>query len=412
MFETLLLNFLFLLFPVLTFLIFFENRAYSYNRLILVFMSAVTMSLCIAKPIRLEIGYIFDLRYIPFIIVALFGGYRNVLPLYIILNAYRFYVGGGGVFYSFLFATAILILVPLYKNRFLKLPSKGRVIAASLIALLIMGVYLLILGFVQDSLDRQFWILSLNALTTHVGVMSVIMILIEKIISNIKNRERIVQSERLNVVSELAASVSHEIRNPLTVTSGFLQLLNKSKTMTPEEKGFVELSLQELQRAEKIVSDYLSFAKPQSENMVYSNMKAESEYTKNIIMPYATMHKVDVQFSFNNSLNKNYDRNQIQQCLINLYKNGIEAMKETDGGTLFIDIFEKKQNIMISIKDNGVGMTKDEISRLGKPYYSTKAEGTGLGMLMVYSTVDKVKGTIEVDSEKGKGTTFLINIPT
>ncbi|WP_256716558.1 ATP-binding protein [Paenibacillus odorifer] len=375
-------------------------------------MSAVTMSLCIAKPIRLEIGYIFDLRYIPFIIVALFGGYRNVLPLYIILNAYRFYVGGGGVFYSFLFATAILILVPLYKNRFLKLSSKGRVIAASLIALLIMGVYLLILGFVQDSLDRQFWILSLNALTTHVGVMSVIMILIEKIISNIKNRERIVQSERLNVVSELAASVSHEIRNPLTVTSGFLQLLNKSKTMTPEEKGFVELSLQELQRAEKIVSDYLSFAKPQSENMVYSNMKAESEYTKNIIMPYATMHKVDVQFSFNNSLNKNYDRNQIQQCLINLYKNGIEAMKETDGGTLFIDIFEKKQNIMISIKDNGVGMTKDEISRLGKPYYSTKAEGTGLGMLMVYSTVDKVKGTIEVDSEKGKGTTFLITIPT
>ncbi|MEC0129774.1 ATP-binding protein [Paenibacillus odorifer] len=375
-------------------------------------MSAVTMSLCIAKPIRLEIGYIFDLRYIPFIIVALFGGYRNVFPLYIILNAYRFYVGGDGVFYSFLFATAILILVPLYKNRFLKLPSKGRVIAANLIALLIMGVYLFILGLVQDSLDRQFWILSLNALTTHVGVMSVIMILIEKIISNIKNRERIVQSERLNVVSELAASVSHEIRNPLTVTSGFLQLLNKSKTMTPEEKGFVELSLQELQRAEKIVSDYLSFAKPQSENMVYSNMKAESEYTKNIIMPYATMHKVDVQFNFNNSLNKNYDRNQIQQCLINLYKNGIEAMKETDGGTLFIDIFEKKQNIMISIKDNGVGMTKDEISRLGKPYYSTKAEGTGLGMLMVYSTVDKVKGNIEVDSEKGKGTTFLITIPT
>ncbi|WP_339809804.1 HAMP domain-containing sensor histidine kinase [Paenibacillus sp. FSL R7-0189] len=412
MFETLLLNFLFLLFPVLTFLIFFENRAYSYNRLILVFMSAVTMSLCIAKPIRLEIGYIFDLRYIPFIIVALFGGYRSVFPLYIILNAYRFYVGGDGVFYSFLFATAILILVPLYKNRFLKLPSKGRVIAANLIALLIMGVYLFILGLVQDSLDRQFWILSLNALTTHVGVMSVIMILIEKIISNIKNRERIVQSERLNVVSELAASVSHEIRNPLTVTSGFLQLLNKSKTMTPEEKGFVELSLQELQRAEKIVSDYLSFAKPQSENMVYSNMKAESEYTKNIIMPYATMHKVDVQFNFNNFLNKNYDRNQIQQCLINLYKNGIEAMKETDGGTLFIDIFEKKQNIMISIKDNGVGMTKDEISRLGKPYYSTKAEGTGLGMLMVYSTVDKVKGNIEVDSEKGKGTTFLITIPT
>lgn len=412
MFETLLLNFMFILFPILIFLIFFENRAYAYNSKILVLLSAVTMCLCIAKPFKLDIGFIFDLRYVPFIIVALFGGYKNVLPLYIILNIYRFYVGGEGTLQSFIFATIILILVPLYSKKFLKLDSKGRVIAATVISFLTMGFYLSILSFAQGTSNREFWILTLNAFTTHVGVMIINMILIEKIITNIKNRDRIMQSERLNVVSELAASVSHEIRNPLTVTSGFLQLLNKSKTMTQEEKGFIELSLQELQRAEKIVSDYLSFAKPQSDNMVYSNMEAESEYTKNIIIPFATMHKVEVQFSFNNSLNKSYDRNQIQQCLINLYKNGIEAMKDTEGGTLFIDIFEKKQNIMISIKDNGVGMTKDEISRLGKPYYSTKAEGTGLGMLMVYSTIDKVKGSIEVDSEKGKGTTFLITIPT
>ncbi|WP_244864670.1 ATP-binding protein [Paenibacillus sp. J23TS9] len=238
------------------------------------------------------------------------------------------------------------------------------------------------------------------------------MILIEKIITNIKNRDRIMQSERLNVVSELAASVSHEIRNPLTVTSGFLQLLNRSKTLTREEKEYVGLSLQELRRAEKIVSDYLSFAKPQSENMVYSNMSAELEYTKNIIMPYASIHEVEVKFSFNNSLNTHYDRNQIQQCFINLYKNGIEAMKEKGGGTLFIDVSERKQNIVIRIQDTGIGMTREEISRLGKPYYSTKEEGTGLGMLMVYSTINKVKGSIEVESEKGKGTTFLITIPT
>ncbi|MNO43786.1 Sporulation kinase E [compost metagenome] len=412
MFETLLLNFFFLLFPIVIFLIFFENRAFAYNSKILVLLSAMTMCLCIAKPFKLDSGFIFDLRYVPFIIVALFGGYKNVLPLYILLNIYRFYVGGEGTLHSFLFATMILILVPLFSKRFLRMDSKGRIITATVISFLTMGVYLVTLGFAQGTLNREFWILTLNAFTTHVAVMVINMILIEKIITNIKNRDRIMQTERLNVVSELAASVSHEIRNPLTVTSGFLQLLNKSKSITREEKQYVELSLLELQRAEKIVSDYLSFAKPQSENMVYSNMKAESEYTKNIIMPYATMHKVEVKFSFNNSLNKSYDRNQIQQCLINLYKNGIEATKEKDGGTLFIEISEKKQNIMISIKDNGVGMTKDEISRLGKPYYSTKAEGTGLGMLMVYSTIDKVKGTIEVDSEKGKGTTFLITIPT
>lgn len=412
MIETLLLNFLFLLFPVLIVLIFFENRPFSYNKKILVLLSVVTMILCIAKPITLEIGFIFDLRYVPFIIVALFGGYKNVVPLYLILNIYRFYLGGDGTIHSFLFSTAVFILVPLYSKRFLKLNSKNRTIGATVISFLTMGVYLIILSRIMGSLDRQFWLLTFDALTTYVGVTSIIMILLEQIITNVKNRDRILQSERLNVVSELAASVSHEIRNPLTVTSGFLQLLYKSMNISPEEKGYVELSLQELNRAEKIVSDYLLFAKPQSANMVYSDMREESEYTKNVIMPYAAIHKVEVIFSFSNSLNTSYDRNQLQQCLINLYKNGIEAMKEKDGGTLFIEISESKQNIIICIRDTGIGMTKEEIARLGKPYYSTKEEGTGLGMLMAYSTIHKVKGNIEVASEKGQGTTFLITIPT
>ncbi|MEC0371057.1 ATP-binding protein [Paenibacillus chibensis] len=412
MFETLLLNFLFLLFPVVAFLIFFENKTVSFNRKVLVLLSAVTMLLCISKPIKLEVGFIIDLRYIPFILVALFGGYKNAFPLYVLLNVYRFYIGGPGTMQSFLFATMFMILVPYYSRKFVSLTSKGRILWATMISFLTVGFYLFTLSFSKVGSDKQFWLIALSAATTYVGVMCILMILIEKIIANIKSRERMVQSERLNVVSELAASVSHEIRNPLTVTSGFLQLLNKSKTISPEEKEYVKLSLQELKRAEKIVSDYLLFAKPQSENMVYSDMSAELEYTKNIIMPYASLHEVKVIFHFNNKLKKYYDQSQIQQCLINLYKNGIEAMRDKGGGTLTIDISEKKQNIMIRIQDTGIGMTKEEISRLGNPYYSTKAEGTGLGMLMVYSTIHKIKGSIEVESEKGKGTTFLITIPT
>ncbi|MFC0275060.1 ATP-binding protein, partial [Metabacillus herbersteinensis] len=402
MFETLLLNFLILLFPVILFLIFFENRPHSYNKIVLILLSTVTMVLCMTVPIKLEIGFIFDLRYISFIIVALFGGYKNVFPLYLVLNIYRFYLGGDGTLQSFLFSTVIFILVPILSKKFIQLNSKNRILCAAFVSFLTIGLYLLTLSLFFETLNKEFWLLTFHALTTHVGMMIIIMILLEQIITNMKNRERYLQSERLNLVSELSASVAHEIRNPLTVTNGFLQLLNKSKTITLEEKRYIELSLQELNRAEKIVSDFLSLAKPQSENMVYSNLKAETEYTKNLLIPYATMHQVDVQFIFNNSLNKRYDRNQIQQCLINLYKNGIEAMKE-NGGTLFIDISEQKQNIVIKIQDTGIGMTKEEVSRLGKPFYSTKEEGTGLGMLMVYSTINKVKGIIEVESEKGKG---------
>ncbi|WP_307409055.1 ATP-binding protein [Neobacillus ginsengisoli] len=410
MIESLLLNFLFLLFPVLIFLIFFENRLHTNNSYIHIFLSSISMVLCMAFPIKLEIGFIFDLRYIPFLIVALYGGYKYTFPLYIVLNVYRFFIGGHGIFQSLIFSTVIFILVPLLSKIFLKQNSKKQILSAVFVSFLTIILYLSSLGLQLPALNKEFWILTINALITYTIAMAIIMILIEQIIANINTRETFLQSERLNVMSDLSASVSHEIRNPLTVTNGFLQLLKKSESLTEEDKRYIEFSLLELNRAEKIVSDFLAFAKPQCKNMIYSNLKDETEYVKNIITPYANIHQVDVQFSFNNTLNIQYDKNQIQQCLINIYKNAIEAMKEK-GGILSIDVSEQKKDIVIKIKDTGVGMTREEVLQLGRPYYSTKKEGTGLGMLMVYSTINKVNGKIEVESEKGNGTTFIISIP-
>ncbi|WP_241773251.1 ATP-binding protein [Bacillus sp. LL01] len=409
--ETLLLNFLFLLLPIITYLVFFENKPHSLNKWVFSLFATITMVLCMSQPIHLQLGFIFDLRYIPFFIIALYSGYKYVFPLYIVLNLYRFYIGGEGTVNSFVTSTVIFLLVPLLSRWFLQLKPKNRLLFAAGITTLFMGIYLFLLSLYFDKLNSEFFLLSIYAVTTHAAVMAIMIILIERIIINIRNRERYINAERLNVVSELSASVSHEIRNPLTVTSGFLQLLGKSDTIGSEEKRYLDLSLQELKRAEKIVSDYLSFAKPQSENMVFSNLEEEAEYTKNLIIPYAAMHQVEVRYSFHNSLKMTYDRNQMQQCFINLFKNSIEAMKPT-GGTLTIDILEEKKNILIIIKDTGVGMTTEEMNRLGKPYFSTKEEGTGLGILMVYSTINKVKGSISVKSKKGNGTCFTLKIPT
>lgn len=407
--ETLLLNILFLLFPIVVFLIFFEDTLRSYHKLLFILLSSTTMFLCMTYPIQLEVGFIFDLRFIPFILIALFGGYKMAFPLYLILNIYRLVIGGNGIIQSLLFSTVIFLIVPLFHKWFIKLKPKKRIIYATFFSFFTIVLYLSSLSL-QIEVNGEFWILTSHALATHIVVMLIMMIFIEQIIRNIKARKLLVHTEKLNLMSELSASVAHEIRNPLTVTNGFLQLLKESKTITPSERKYLEYGLQELERAEEIVSDFLAFAKPQSENMVYSNFRNETEYGKNVIFPYAKMHQVDVQFTFQNTLCKKYDKNQVQQCFINLYKNGVEAMKEK-GGTLYIDVFEQKNKIMIKIQDTGVGMTKDEMAQIGKPYYSTKTEGTGLGMLMVYSTIHKMKGKIEVESEKGNGTIFLISIP-
>lgn len=368
------------------------------------------MVLCMSFPIKLSVGYLVDLRYIPLLIMALYGGYKYSFPLYITLNVVRFIIGGNGFLNSFVFSTVTFMLVPLLNIQFKKQNSQNRILIAIIVSILTVVSYLGSLVFFIPTLNKEYWTLAYYTLTIFLTSMVIIMIFVEKIFANIKRRESFLHAERLNIISELSASVSHEIRNPLTVTSGFLQLLNQSKTMTKEDKKYIEFSLLELKRAEKIVSDFLAFAKPQSENMIYSNLKEETEYVKDIITPYANMHQVDIQFTFHNNLSFRYDKNQIQQCLLNLYKNAIEAMKEK-GGILSIDVSEQKKNIVITIRDTGIGMSQEEILRLGRPYYSTKKEGTGLGMLMVYSTINKVNGKIEVESEKGKGTTFLLTIP-
>lgn len=408
--ETLLLNVLFLLFPVLIAVIFFENRLTKGNKYILIALSSVALISCMAFPITLDLGFIFDLRYIPFIIAALYGRYKMAFPLYIVLNSYRFFIGGEGIYQSLIFSTVIFIVVPLVSRKFLQQNSKRRIVYAIAVVFLESAFYFFTLSFNYPYLTSGFWTLTVYSLVIHIIVMSVIISLIEKVIANVRTRELYLRSERLKDISDLSASIAHEIRNPLTVTNGFLQLLNSSKTITTEEKSYIEFSLKELERAEKIVGDFLAFSKPQSANMVYANLKDEIAYVENILKPYAKMNQVDIQVCFTNSLKKRYDVNQMQQCFINLFKNGIEAMK-VNGGTLSIEVTEYKKNIMIKIKDSGVGMTCEEIEQLGKPYYSTKKEGTGLGMLMVYSTIGNVKGKIDVESAVGKGTTFLITIP-
>jgi len=408
--ETLLLNFLFLLFPILIGVIFIENGFTNFNKYLFMLMSSVTLVLCMAFPVKLELGYIVDLRYVPFIIVALFGGYKMVFPLYIILNAYRFIIGGDGTFQSLILSTMVLILVPLLSAKFLQQNSQWRVIYAVSITFLTMSYYFFTLSFKFPNLTSEFWCLAFYTISTHLLSVFILTALIEKIITNVKRREMYMQAERMKDVSHFSASIAHEIRNPLTVTSGFLQLLNESKTITADEKVYIDFSLSELKRAETIVSDFLTFSKPQCEHMVFSDFANDIKYVENIMQPYAKKNRVVILVRSTNTLKTMYDENQMQQCLVNLVKNGIESMQD-HGGVLYIDVTEHKKKILIKIQDSGSGMTREGISQLGKPYYTTKQKGTGLGMFMVYSTIRNVNGEIKVKSTVGKGTTFLLYIP-
>jgi two-component system, sporulation sensor kinase B len=223
----------------------------------------------------------------------------------------------------------------------------------------------------------------------------------------------IINAEKAQIVSHLAASFGHEVRNPISVTRGFLQLLLEEELPSNKRIEYSKTALDELDHAEGIIQNYLTFAKPHIEKREHIDFGKEIKKVVENILPLANMYSIVLNLVLPPENTKRLilegNRNHLHQCFLNIIKNSIEAM--TKGGLLNVEIFSIEEEIGVRISDTGVGMTKEQIRRLGEPYFSTKEKGTGLGMMVVYSLVKEMNGKIKVESEIGKGTIFTLIFP-
>ena len=235
-------------------------------------------------------------------------------------------------------------------------------------------------------------------------------LLIEVIRMNSDMLEKLIKAEKLEVVSHLAASISHEVRNPLTACKGFLQL-SYEQEKSSEIKQYLSTAIQELDRASHIINDYLTFAKPAPEKVEKVYIFEEIENVINILTPLANMQGVQMftKWEENGHIYISGDRKKFEQSLINIVKNGIESMPK--GGKLEITTVSDSPVVRIEIRDEGKGMTPQQIIRLGEPYFTMKNNGTGLGMMVSFSLIKGMGGQIFVDSEVGKWTSFKIEFP-
>lgn len=217
---------------------------------------------------------------------------------------------------------------------------------------------------------------------------------------------QIKQLDQLGVAGRLAAGIAHEIRNPLTAVKGFVQLLAEES-----HSKYSQIILSEINRIESIMNEFLVLAKPQKE------MRAQKENINNIVKdvssfmtPEALLNNVYLHLDFQKVPFVHCESNQIKQVLINIIKNAIEAMPS--GGSIHIKTYRAEDGFAsIEIKDEGVGIPKDRLYRLGEPFYSNKEKGTGLGMMISYKIIEDHKGSIQLFSEEGKGTTVQIKLP-
>jgi two-component system sporulation sensor kinase B len=216
------------------------------------------------------------------------------------------------------------------------------------------------------------------------------------------------RSEKMEIISELAASVAHEVRNPLQVTRGFLQLFNDKA----DDKGreYLGLAIDELDRASNIITDFLTYAKPQLEDITELNVSNELRQIEGIILPLASLNGGEILMDVYPKLVIRGNASKFKQALINIIKNSIESIQSH--GQIRIKAYEDKEHVIIRIQDNGEGMEPRELLKLGEPYFSTKTKGTGLGLMVTFRIIETMQGEIKFTSEKGVGTEAVIRFPS
>jgi PAS domain S-box-containing protein len=219
--------------------------------------------------------------------------------------------------------------------------------------------------------------------------------------------ERLLRSEKLSVVGELSASVAHEIRNPLTSLKGFVQLLQMEDD---QHQNYYQIMLDELNRINHIVGELLLLAKPQHIKFTTMGIQKILNDVISLLGVEASLHNVQINVNFlKKDLLIECEPNQLKQLFINIIKNAIEATN--NNGTVIITLEHIEKDILITIKDNGCGISKDRLERIGEPFYSSKEKGTGLGLTVSSKIVQAHEGTIRFESEINQGTTVSISLP-
>lgn len=226
----------------------------------------------------------------------------------------------------------------------------------------------------------------------------------------IQMKKRLNHTESLSTIGQLAASIAHEIRNPMTSLKGFTQLLQQ--TTNEDGKRYLAVINEEIKRMEEILTEFLEVSKPTNNKFEYFDLQVLMVEVVNFMAPQALLKNIEVVITLKTESVFNFlgDRNLIKQVFMNSIKNAIEAMPK--GGKINITVsYTEKKDVCIEIKDQGQGIEKDKIDKIFDPFFTTKSGGTGLGLSHSIQVIQSHGGTIEVESEEEVGTSFKFFLP-
>lgn len=370
--------------------------------------SAFSAKLCMLYPIETLEDTNFDFRMIPILVVTLYGGWYPGLICTVIVVIIRYTIGGEYVYVGIAVSILALGIGLLFRTVFLK-STKKMLYGLVVISIYYLG-YIFILFSTVSFLGINFYIVYFLAF----GITFIALIYtVEKLIIANQQFDETLYMDKLSTVGQMAAAFAHEIRNPITTVRGFIQYINND-TKDENLKQFAPLILDELDRTNKIITNYLTVARPTDFSLNYIDVNKVLQDSVELIRPFGSYRNVSIELELEGDHFIYSDEHHLKQALMNIIKNGIEAVEEDQGGYIKIhkQSGEEKGTIVITIVDNGIGMTEEQLEKIGLPYYTTKTKGTGLGSMITNRLIHEMKGKIQYESRVHTGTKVTVTLPT
>ncbi|MGM0750598.1 MAG: ATP-binding protein [Bacillota bacterium] len=361
--------------------------------------------LCMLYPIETLGETHFDLRMIAILIATIYAGLLSGSIVLGCVIIFRHLIGGPYVMVGITVSVLAFVIGILFRKMLLK--TQYKLMGSTIIFLVHSLFYITIINNYIPILHLPFYFIYF---TVFYFTFVALVFIIEHLIQTNKQIEEMVYLDKLNMVGQMAASIAHEIRNPLATVRGFIQHLSEDSE-DERFKRYSPLILNELDRTNKIITDYLSVARPSEFQLSTLNLEMVVQDCVDLLRPFASYSNTSILFHQNDTYYIKGDEHHMKQAIMNVIKNGIESIE--DHGEINISLKEdsSRDDVLMTISDTGKGMTGDELKKIGLPFYTTKTKGTGLGSMVTNKIIREMGGMIEYESELNKGTVVKIRLP-
>lgn len=398
----LVINGIVVVFPILVytfFIVYEENMKLEKSNIMLKISLFISMYLALYFKKYVGLNYQISCLILPIILSYLYNEGKVALILSTILYLHSCFSLNYNIYTSIIF---FLLLYLAYKKYSKSNMSSKFLINSSIVLMLIYFVANLIISYndivmLDEIISLMMYSLIIYAINYGINESKNII----SLHMNLKEFEK-EKNIKLNLFK-----ITHEIKNPLTVINGYLSMFDV--TDIEKSKRYISILKNEVNRTLNLLSDFMEFTK-------IKVVKKECNFNdlisdvKEVLIPFFVKKNVSYSFCVQNNIIVNMDYNRIKQVIINVIKNAVEACRESNG-MVTTTAFTEEDYLIIVVKDNGIGMDKFVLDNILVPFYTTKDNGTGLGVSLSKEILEAHGGTINYDSVKEKYTTCKITIP-